>query len=136
MSAAYLSSGEFNIDARGSAPDTAIVPLVTCVARDPVNGGSYIAAFGYQRTGGSATAEVRYASSGPVLNYVSVGGNPLPPNYGVPIEFAVGTQPNQFSVRALDTQSVTWWLTSDATRSAVATITTQPACAPIGKPPA
>lgn len=128
MSAAYLASGKFNIDARGSAADTAIIPVVSCVMRDPVNAGSFIAKFGYQRTGGAAVARVRYASNGASPNFVSVGGNPLSPDYGVPTEFAIGVHPNQFSVRALDAQTITWWLASDATRSAVATGTTQPVC--------
>ena len=128
MSAAYLRSGEFTLDVRSSASATEIVPVVNCVARDPVNAGSYVAMFGYERTGGSAVVRVPYASIGAALNYVNVGGNPLPPNYGVPTEFLIGSQRNQFAVRALDTQSATWWLTSDQTRSVVANSRTQPVC--------
>ncbi len=136
MSAAYVYSGEFTLDAWSSASDTAVVPVVNCVARDPANAGSYIARFGYERTGGSPVARVPYASGGAALNYVSVGGNPLPPRYGVPTAFTIGSHQDQFSVRALDTQSITWWLTSDETRSVVATSATEPVCAPVGQPPA
>ena len=128
MSAAYLSTGAFNLTARGSASATAIVPVVTCVASDPVNAGSYIASFGYERTSGAPAVSVPYASSGARLNYVNVEGNPLPPRYGVPTEFVLGSRRDQFAVRALETQTITWWLTSDQTRSAVATSRTTPVC--------
>ena len=136
MSAAYVHSGEFTLDAWRSASATAIIPIVNCVARDPANAGSFIARFGYERTDGSPVVRIPYTTGGVVLNYVNVGGNPLPPRYGVPTEFQIGSHQNQFSVRALDTQSITWWLTSDQTRSVVATSTTQPVCAPSGDPPA
>jgi hypothetical protein len=129
MSAVYLASGEFNIGARSAVLDTSVIPVVTCVARDPVNAGSFIARFGYRRTGGPSTAKIDYASAGAMLNYVEVSGNPLPASYGVPTEFVVGDRPDQFAVRALDSQRITWWLTSDATRSAAATSATQPVCA-------
>ena len=136
MSATYLWTGAFPLDARNAAWDTTIIPVVNCVARDSANAGSYIARFGYERTGGSPVARVPYASGGAALNYVSVAGNPLPPRYGVPTEFKIGSHQDQFSVRALDTQSITWWLTSDAARSVVATSATEPVCAPVDQPPA
>jgi len=129
MSLAYLGTGAFTLTAPGAASATTIIPVVTCVARDPANAGSYIASFGYERTGGPPVVTVPYATSGVRLNYVDVGGNPLPPRYGVPADFALGAQRAQFSVRALETQRVTWWLASDETRSAVATSDTTPVCA-------
>ncbi len=128
MSAAYARTGAFQLSARNPPSASAIVPVVTCVARDPVNAGSYIATFGYERSDGPGRVTVPYASEGPVLNYVDVGGHVLAPNYGVPTEFAIGAQRYQFAVRALDSQRITWWLTSDSTRSVVATSGTQPAC--------
>ena len=130
MSGAYLRTGEFNISTRGAAAAaTAIVPVVTCVGRDPVNAGSCIVSFGYERSAGSPTVSIPYATGGARTNYVNVGGNPLPPRYGVPTDFVLGSQHNQFTVRALDTQDITWWLTSDQTRSVVATSRTLPMCA-------
>ena len=128
MSAAYLSTGEFILTAPTSSVP-AIVPVVICVARDPVNAGSYIASFGYLRADGGPVVRVPYAPSGAMLNYITVGDRPLAQGYGVPAEFVVGFQRDQFAVRALETQSITWWLTSDQARSAVATSRTQPVCA-------
>lgn len=128
MSIAYLRTGAFILTAPSPASATAIIPVVTCVARDPVNAGSFIASFGYERAGGPPVVTVPFASGGARLNYVDVGGNPLPARYGVPTDFGLGAQPGQFSVRALETQRVTWWLTSDETRSAVATSSTTPVC--------
>ena len=135
MSAAYLSTGEFILTAPRSASVPAIVPVVICVARDPANAGSYIASFGYARADGAPVVRVPYASSGAMLNYVTVGDHPLPPEYGVPTEFVAGFQRDQFAVRALETQSITWRLTSDQTRSAVATSITQPVCADVPQAP-
>jgi hypothetical protein len=132
ISAAYLSTGQFVISARGSAAMTEIVPTVTCVARDPVNAGSYIVTFGYERHAGPTVVHVPLGSGGDIVNYVDVGGRPLPPHpqYNVPTAFDDGARTAAFSVRALDSQRVTWWLTSNFTRSATATSSTQPACAP------
>lgn len=129
MSAAYLWTGEFALNVPPAVSATAIVPIVTCVARDSVNAGSFIAKFGYERADGAPTVTVAYANAGAVLNFISVGGNPLPQRYGVPTEFQIGSHASQIEVRALDTQTVIWTLTSDQTRAAVATSQSQPACA-------
>lgn len=135
MSATYLSTGGFIPTALGSVPVPAIVPVVICVARDPASAGSYIASFGYARADGAPVVRVPYASSGAVLNYVTVGNDPLPPDYGVPAEFVAGFQRDQFAVRALEAESITWRLTSDQTRSVVATSGTQPVCANVPQAP-
>lgn len=130
MSAGYLWTGEFNLNVSPTVSATAIIPVLTCVARDPVNAGSFIAKFGYERAEGASMLRVPYANAGAVLNFISVGGNPLPERYGLPTEFQIGSHANQIEVRALDTQTVIWTLTSDQTRAAMASSQSQPACAP------
>lgn len=105
-----------------------IVPQVTCVAADSVNPGSFIVSFGYERPSGVSAVTIPYASAGSSLNFVEVSGAPLPDRYGVPVAFSPGTHRDVFAIRALDSQTVTWWLTSDDTRSAVATRDTHAAC--------
>ncbi len=132
MSVAYLQTGEYPLRTSRFLLGTDIVPVVTCVTRDPVNAGSFIASFGYERSGGGSAVDAPYAAAGLDLNYVEVNGQPVPAtvDYGVPTRFEVGRHPSAFSIRALDGQKVTWWLTSSLVRSASATRDSVPACAP------
>lgn len=123
-----FQSGWYHFASPAAASAISIVPQVTCVAPDPVNPGSFIVRFGYDRAPGAGAVTIPHASSGPSLNFVEVGGHPLPDRYGVPVEFSPGIHHDVFAIRALDSHTVTWWLTSDDTRSAVATRDTQRAC--------
>jgi len=128
MSAAYLRTGEFRVTASRAEAHSAIVPVVTCVSRDPDPANTFVVRFGYERVTGPPMVRVSYSVTGDRLNFVDVGGTRLPPGAGVTTDFLIGTHHDQFSVRAPATHQVTWWVTSGQTRSVVATVRTGPEC--------
>ncbi len=129
IAGADLFGGKFNVIAPTSVPVPPIAPIVTCVVGDPAHPGSYLASFGYVRADGTGVVRIPRADIGVVLNYVVVDDDG-PPQFApqVPTEFVAGFQRDQFVVRARETQRITWWLTSDQTRSAEATAHTKPVC--------
>lgn len=132
MSGGYVWTGAVTLGAGRAAARNPIVPVLTCVARDPVNPGNFIATFGYQRADGAGNVRVPYAAAGETSNYVEVGGRAVPddPAYGFPSDFEPGTHPAVFSVRAPDAQTVTWRLKTDQARQVKATSQSLPVCGP------
>ncbi len=127
MSVAYLQTGSFSVSLPGTTPST-IVPVVSCVAPDPDAAGYYIASFGYTRTGGPPIAHVPASTDLNGRNVVDIDGQTAASAEGVPTDFLPGSHPDQFTVRAHVSQTITWRLTSDAPRVAVATSQSQPTC--------
>lgn len=127
MSVAYLQTGTFSVSLPGTSAST-INPVVSCVIPDPDAAGYYISSFGYTRTGGPPIAHVPASTDLDGRNVVDIDGQTATPTEGIPSDFLIGSHPDQFTVRAHVSQTITWRLTSDAPRVAVATSQSQPTC--------
>lgn len=128
ISVAYVWWGGYVLWHHTRPAETRIDPFVFCVAADPGDPASFLATFGYERTGGSGIAVMPMSTGGDVINYVAADAQVLPDRYGMPTQFPVGRQDRAFTIRASRDQTVTWHLTTDRARRATATASTTTAC--------
>ncbi|MGE0043055.1 MAG: hypothetical protein AB7H88_15475 [Vicinamibacterales bacterium] len=114
------------------APLGVLVPIVTCVAPDPVNPGLQIARFGYDNRipALNQTPNVPYGPQ----NAFTVDGYDIGPDSGVPTVFAPGLHEFEFSFRFAPGQSVAWTLTDPWGYYATVAMPTQDTPACVGAP--